>query len=81
MVHCPDAAWQEQWRSCPSGKAEAAVAKEARPGGNHQQWSTGSSFSPSKGAGGGELISGTLKHHPQTLMLPGDKQIQTGFNP
>lgn len=34
----------------------------------------GGDFSPSNDAGGGKLISGTSKHHPHMLMLPGDKQ-------
>jgi len=40
----------------------------------------GTAFSPAKDAGGGELVSGTSKHHLHTLMFSGDKQIQTGFN-
>lgn len=41
----------------------------------------GVGFSPPKGAGGGELIFGTLELSPHRLMLPGDKQIPTGFHP
>lgn len=40
----------------------------------------GVGFSPSKGTCGGELMSGTLQHPPHGLMLPDDKQIQTGFD-
>lgn len=72
---------QSGWRLCASGKTEAAAAREVRQEGTTTTGVQRVAFSPSKGAGERDVISGTLKHHPHTLRLPGDKQIQTGFNP
>lgn len=62
------------------------LKQQQQPGRSGQEGTTtsgvqGAALSPAEGAGGGDLISGTLNHHPHTSRLPGDKQIQTGFNP
>lgn len=39
---------QSGGRLCASGNTEAAAVREVRTGGNHHQWSTGSSFEPGR---------------------------------